>query len=130
MATLLRLILALSIAIQSLPVLAMGPCRIVERNGSAAALVEAPCTCCCQSSSSDRSGPAVCSCKAPGQDQPQAPQPEREYKSVAQFLAFLPAVVTAPLAADSRFSLPRAFADAHPQSSAPSPQSLLCVWLM
>lgn len=133
MATLLRLILALSIAIQSLPGLALRPCSSMAGSASAVAPGtddEPACPCCQSQGPSDCEKPVVCSCKSPAREQPQAPQPDREHKSLDLVLAVLPTFVTlVPTRQSSNAARLRGLA-ALPHSSAPSVQSLLCVWLM
>lgn len=133
MRSIVTLILALSMLMQSLPGLTQQCAAMPMPAGKPA---NAECACCHMATGGGRecglpdSGRAACNCKARQPDQPKTPPPDSKQQSLEQVLAFVPVLV-----AVLPFEPPTASGWRHPVEprlwrSSSSAQSLLCVWLM
>ncbi len=138
MALLGRLILALVLALQSLPLAASQCCARADA-GAGAGLPEAivpdepACPCCAQgtgnaSSCSEGSAPE-CRCGMVQPEQPKAP-PSESRPEPPSFVAILPPAPRAVHPERVAARAPWAPAAGVPQRSGKSIQSLLCVWMM
>jgi hypothetical protein len=142
MALLTRLILALTLVVQSLPGIAVERCAEMTRATRIASAQsdmgdEVPCAC-CSGKASEKSAPAcpksdattACKCGMPQPEQPKAPPSDSKTEQVQFAVAVLPAFLGFLFEPVDQPTPHVSWLGASPKRPGNSIQSVLCVWVV